>query len=132
VAEEASVYEVSVEGDSLDLVADARLLRRLIRNLLENARRHARGTEVSVCVERAGDLAWLRVQDGGPGVPESDRERIFEPFFRSGGHGESQHGGVGLGLSLVRRIARRYGGDAVVRQGDRGGSIFEVSFRLSA
>jgi signal transduction histidine kinase len=65
------------------------------------------------------------VCDRGPGVPEAERERIFEPFHRLAGASE-RAGGVGLGLALVRQIARKHGGDARCLPRDGGGSSFEV------
>jgi signal transduction histidine kinase len=98
-AEEAARYDVEAQGESLVIRGDARLLRRMVRNLLENARRHG-----APPVEVAVKGRELRVCDGGSGVAHADRERVFDPFHSSGG--------VGLGLSLVRQIARRHGGDA--------------------
>lgn len=97
------------------VTGDARLLRRAVRNLLENAGRYGgAAATASVVLESGADggaPAWVTVvvEDQGPGVPAEHRERIFEPFFRLPGHAE-KHGGVGLGLSLVRQIARRHGG----------------------
>lgn len=109
-AEEAARYQVEVQGEPLPLRGDPRLLRRMIRNLLENARRHgAPPIELSVRNRE------LRVCDGGPGVPDAERERIFEPF-------NSRHG-TGLGLALVRQIAHRHGGEARCE-----GSCFVVRF----
>jgi signal transduction histidine kinase len=68
----------------------------------------------------------LRVCDAGPGVPDSERERIFEPFYRPSGARERE-GGVGLGLALVRGIARKHGGDARCLPREGGGSCFEVT-----
>jgi signal transduction histidine kinase len=106
------------------LSADPRLLRRLTRNLLENAQRHG-GPAIEAVLRREGSELVLDVLDRGPGVPEAERQRIFEPFYRSAGASE-RAGGVGLGLALVRQIAERHGGSArhLPRQG--GGSRFQV------
>lgn len=125
-AEEAARVGATAEGDDLQLPGDERLLRRAVRNLLENARRYA-GAEVAVQVRRRPDGgADVVVADRGPGVPEVLRERIFEPFFRMPGHAE-RAGGVGLGLSLVRQIAERHGGRARCEPRDGGGSRFVIS-----
>ncbi len=105
---------------------DERLLRRAVRNLLENARRYGGGdTLVQLRAAAAPGPACVevRVCDRGPGVPEAWRERIFEPFFRLPGHAEHE-GGVGLGLSLVRQIAQRHGGRVRCEPREGGGSCF--------
>ena len=115
-------------GNAAQLVVpgNERLLRRALRNLLENARRYG-GGEISTQVVAAADGSVLiRVCDRGPGVPAALRERIFEPFFRLPGHAERE-GGVGLGLSLVRQIAQAHGGTAVCNARPGGGSCFEIS-----
>ncbi len=112
---------VSVRGDS-------RLLRRLIRNLLDNARRHSGGAAVEASIERDRDGAvLLHVDDRGPGVAESERERIFEPFYRSPSARETGEG-FGLGLSLVKQIVQRHGGQVRCLPRDGGGTRFEVTF----
>ena len=121
-AEEAARVDGLVDGVQLSVSGDERLLRRALRNLLENARRYG-GNEVSVLLERDGDRANVKVCDRGPGVPETMRERIFEPFFRLPGHAE-QAGGVGLGLSLVKQIAERHGGQVRCEARAGGGSCF--------
>ena len=121
-AEEVARVDGSVDGVPLSVSGDERLLRRALRNLLENARRYG-GDEVSVMLERDGDRANVKVCDRGPGVPETMRERIFEPFFRLPGHAE-QAGGVGLGLSLVKQIAERHGGQVRCEARAGGGSCF--------
>ena len=107
-AEECARYEeAELDGQPVTLRGDARLLRRLIRNLLENARRHGKPpTELRVARSAAG--VEIRVCDHGPGVPQAEREHVFEPFYR---HADAREG-AGLGLALVRQIARRHGGDA--------------------
>ncbi|WIT13005.1 HAMP domain-containing sensor histidine kinase [Paucibacter sediminis] len=104
----AARTEVRLEGASLPLRADARLLRRLLRNLLENAERHGQ-PPTRVQLSASGGEAVIRVSDAGPGVPEAQREAVFEPFYR----GDTRATGSGLGLALVRQIAQRHGGSAV-------------------
>ncbi|MBS0509021.1 MAG: HAMP domain-containing protein [Proteobacteria bacterium] len=96
------------DGNAIEVPGVAKLLRRAVRNLLENARRYSQG-EITLAITRAGHDAVLRVCDHGPGVPPEQRERIFEPFYRLPGASE-RSGGVGLGLALVRSIATRHGG----------------------
>ena len=129
LAEEASRTGADVSGEAVSIRGDPRTLRRLIRNLLENARRHAGGATVEASVHPLGaGGVRLTVADRGPGVLEGERERIFEPFYRPSGAKESD-GGVGLGLSLVRQIARRHGGDVRYVPREGGGSLFEVDLR---
>lgn len=127
-AEEAARVDAEVDGSSLQVRGDERLLRRALRNLLENARRYG-GGEVKVELVRSSAGAEVRVCDRGPGVPEALRERIFEPFYRLPGHAE-QAGGVGLGLSLVRQIASRHGGSVRCEARPGGGSVFVLSLPM--
>ncbi len=124
-AEEASRYEASLEGSPVEIRGDRTLLRRLIRNLLENARRHAPASPIDVTVGPGSDGTGARIQvlDRGAGVAEEERERIFEPFYTAT---QSDERGVGLGLALVRRIARTHGGEARCLARPGGGSLFEV------
>ena len=89
------------------------MLRRMLRNLLDNARQHGGGaTRVEVSAGAAGG-AQLIVEDQGDGIDEADRERIFEPFYRAAGARQVGRG-FGLGLAIVRRIARAHGGTVEV------------------
>ena len=121
--EEAARVGAMVEGESVTLRGEARLLRRLLRNLLENAARHGCGAPVAALLrlDRRGDVEIL-VEDAGPGVAPEHRERVFEPFFRTPGTAEYAGGGVGLGLSLVREIARHHGGDVTCEAREGGGT----------
>ncbi len=128
-AEEASRAGASAHGDDVQVPGEERLLRRAVRNLVENARRYG-GDEVEVEVRAPGTQVELAVRDRGPGVPEAYRERIFEAFFRLPGHAERE-GGIGLGLSLVRQIAERHGGCVHCEPREGGGSSFVLRLPLA-
>ncbi|HVK30934.1 MAG TPA: ATP-binding protein [Burkholderiaceae bacterium] len=135
-AEEAARFgaELQTQASELTVPGDERLLRRALRNLLENARRYGAsegGGEITLHAARLGALLELRVCDRGPGVPEALRERIFEPFFRLPGHAERE-GGVGLGLALVKQIAQRHGGSVRCEPHLGGGSCFVLSLPAQA
>jgi signal transduction histidine kinase len=130
-AEEGARVGAEVTGAPTELLGDARSLRHLLRNLLDNARRHAAGElELSVTpldATRADGGALLRVLDRGPGIPEAERESIFEPFVKGSAAAAGGDRGVGLGLAIVRQIARHHGGDVCARPRAGGGSVFEVT-----
>lgn len=111
------------------IAGDERLLRRALRNLLENARRYGGAQPPELRLRRVDGRLDVRVLDRGPGVPPAERERIFEPFYRLPGHAE-QAGGVGLGLSLVRQIARHHGGEVRCEAREGGGSGFVIELPL--
>jgi signal transduction histidine kinase len=102
----------------------SKLLRRALRNLLENANRHG-GGEVQLQLRQEAGFAVLDVLDTGPGVPLDLRERIFEPFYRLPGASEKD-GGVGLGLALVKSIAQRHGGSVQCSNRPEGGACFSL------
>ena len=118
----AASTELVVQGVS-------KLLRRALRNLLENARRHGAG-DITVSLRRAGGEAVIHVCDHGPGVPAELRERIFEPFYRLPGATE-RDGGVGLGLALVKSIAIRHGGTVHCTSLPPQGACFVLTLPLS-
>ena len=126
-AEEAARTGAKVTGEPLRIHGEPRMLRRMIRNLLENGERYAGDGAVEVDVGKsAGGKVRLRVTDSGPGVPAEERERIFEPFYRPPGDRSQADTGVGLGLALVRQIAERHGGSVRCLPADGGGTCFEV------
>jgi signal transduction histidine kinase len=123
---DASSHSLTVQGSP-------RLLRRLIRNLLENARRYSTGEiNLELAQARAGSkqLAVVKVHDRGPGVPADQRERIFEPFYRLPGASERE-GGVGLGLALVKSISQRHGGSVRCEARPGGGASFVVELPVA-
>ena len=107
----------------------AKLLRRAVRNLLENARRYGAGS-IRLSLSRTPEFAVIRVTDHGPGVPPELQERIFEPFYRLPGAAE-RDGGVGLGLALVKSIALRHGGRAYCESRPGGGACFVIELPLT-
>jgi two-component system, OmpR family, sensor histidine kinase RstB len=124
-AEECARYDgVQLEGAVISVRGEARLLRRLLRNLLENARRHG-AAPTHVKIARGADTAIITVWDNGPGVPPAEFENVFRPFYRPTAAGKSA--GTGLGLALVRQIARRHGGDARCQIIEGGPSCFVVT-----
>ncbi|MEK9953135.1 MAG: ATP-binding protein [Curvibacter sp.] len=122
-------FETPPGVTSVVVAGQTRLLRRALRNLLENARRHGAGT-VTLTLRTSGEQVEIRVCDQGPGVPAALRERIFEPFFRLPGASERE-GGVGLGLALVRSIAQRHGGHTHCEDNPGGGACFVLRLPLA-
>lgn len=123
-----ALLEVHAGANHFEMQGVAKLLRRLIRNLLENAGRYGalNGPEdVSVLCSKEDTHLLIQVCDRGPGVPLAYRDKIFEPFFRLPGASE-RAGSVGLGLALVKSIALRHGGQVSFQDREGGGSCFEV------
>ena len=123
-----AVFELPEGTGEVVVPGVVKLLRRAVRNLLENAVRHGRRTghaEVVAQLSLEGGYAVLHIDDRGPGVPPDQRERIFEPFYRLPGASERE-GGVGLGLALVRQIAARHGGSVACDNRDGGGARFTL------
>ena len=106
-------------------------MRHLLRNLLENSRRYASCTPIEAHVRSiVGGGCRICVLDRGPGIPEAERQKVFEPFYRAIGSAETGEG-VGYGLALVKRIAQLHGGDALYQPREGGGACFEVNFPKS-
>jgi signal transduction histidine kinase len=121
-----------VDTDAVDLVvrADKRRLEQVIANLVGNARAHGGGVS-RIRVEAGPGTARLAVEDSGPGVPDPEKQRIFERFYRGPQVARSQEGGVGLGLSLVAEHVRLQGGEVRAEDAPGGGARFVVEFPVA-
>jgi signal transduction histidine kinase len=118
---------VASGGADVGEVAGSRgQLARVLGNLLDNAQRHARGGVV-VSVRVRGGSVVVAVADDGAGVPEAERERIFERFVRLDDARSRDDGGAGLGLAIARDVAHRHGGSLTVGEARDGGARFELS-----
>jgi signal transduction histidine kinase len=121
-------FDAPAGATSVLVTGLTRLLRRALRNLLENARRHG-GDAVNLALQTQGAWVEIRVCDRGPGVPPALRDRIFDPFFRLPGASERE-GSVGLGLALVRSVAQRHGGAVHCEERPGGGACFVLRLPL--
>jgi two-component system phosphate regulon sensor histidine kinase PhoR len=116
--------------ESVEVSVDAALVQLAVMNLLENARKYApEGGPYRVGVARTGGGARISVEDAGPGVPGAMRARIFEAFERGDDRLSRATEGTGIGLALVRAVARAHGGEASVRDGRGGGATFVMELR---
>jgi signal transduction histidine kinase len=123
-------------AEQISLTGIAELLRRAVENVVRNALYFAPNeTEVEVHLERAeeGGRSWakIRVQDHGPGVPESALEAIFQPFFRVSESRTRRSGGSGLGLAITERAVRLHGGSVKATNRVSGGLIVSIALPLS-
>jgi signal transduction histidine kinase len=121
--EGARCGESDITGEPIVVSGDQTLMRRMIRNLIENAQQHG-SPPVRVRVRRQGQRAILTVSDGGDGIPMGEREHVFAPFYRLRG---TRSRGSGLGLALVRQIARQHGGEAGAASATARSSMIEVT-----
>lgn len=117
---------VTWDGEARVVVADERVLARVIRNLLDNARRHALN-EIRLSCSSTREILRLEVEDDGEGVPEADRARIFDRFTRLDEARAREAGGSGLGLSIVRAAVEDLGGTVSVTDSALGGARFTVT-----
>ncbi len=120
------------ESESAVVLADSKLVRQMIGNLVDNAIKFTERGCVDVCVGRENGRGWLEVRDTGPGIAESDLPRIFERFYRADRARSRSVPGTGLGLAIVRSVAHAYGGDVDVRNVPSGGSLFRITMPLLA
>jgi two-component system, OmpR family, sensor kinase len=118
-------HDLTIDVEPVTVIGARDDLHRVALNLMDNAIKHTPpGVHVHAQLRRVGDDAILEVVDDGPGIPEEDRERIFERFVRGGGE---VAGSSGLGLAIVRAVAQSHGGEVTVTEGEDGhGARFVV------
>jgi two-component system sensor histidine kinase CpxA len=131
---EASAADKQVDwtpGDNLWMNGDHDLLRSAIENVLRNAVRFTEpGSAVSVALQRENRDALIAIEDHGPGVPEAELARIFEPFYRVAESRDRDSGGTGLGLAITARVVGLYSGQVRAQQASTGGLRVEIRMPL--
>ena len=129
---ERAKLELEVEApEALPWRFDPDAVTQILVNLLDNALKHSGDVEerrVVVALKGAPDAATLSVRDHGPGIAAAEQKRIFEAFYRVGSELTRETRGTGLGLALVRRLARAHGGDVAVASEPGCGATFTVTF----
>ncbi len=110
--------------ESASVIADPTELYEAISNLVDNAIKYGDGTPVRVEVSRSNGTVIIRVRDAGPGIPEPERSRVFERFYRGEGRGDVD--GSGLGLAIVERAVARCGGTVRLERADPGKTTFAL------
>lgn len=124
-AERRGLTVTASATDGLWVLGDESSLRRALANLLANAVRLApEGSEIAVEAGRSGDWVWLAVDDAGPGIPEAEREHVFQRFWRGDEASARAEGRSGLGLAIVRQIVEAHRGAVKVLASERGGTTF--------
>jgi signal transduction histidine kinase len=125
-----STLRVSLHAEPTAIKGDTRSVGRVLRNLVDNAVRHAK-SRIDITVQPVDGNAILRIADDGPGIPMADRSRIFDRFVRLDSDRSRKAGGAGLGLAIVAEIAAAHGATVRVDDGPNGGTAFTVTFALS-
>jgi two-component system, OmpR family, sensor kinase ParS len=119
------VFRADVETETVR--CEPRYMARAVANLVRNARTHARSAVV-VSLRREHERNVIHVDDDGPGIDAGDRERLFEPFERADRSRGRESGGFGLGLAIVRQVARWHGGDACIADSPLGGTRVTIAW----
>jgi two-component system sensor histidine kinase KdpD len=128
----AQIVDVAVPESLPAVDADPALLERVVANLVDNAVAHSPpDAPVRVEAGEVGDRVLVRVVDRGPGIPLAERERVFQPFQRTGDSTRARGAGVGLGLAVARGFTRAMGGDLVVDDTPGGGTTMVIDLTVA-
>lgn len=122
----------SFDLDLADLIVpvDTARIRQALIAILDNAQRYANPGSIEIALRKQDEMALIRVEDSGPGLPPEYAKRAFEPFTRGDASRSRQFGGSGLGLSVVRAIAEAHSGTATYHTSSHGGAVFEIALPL--
>ena len=128
-AAQAAGVKLAVHGMDSPVVldCDSRLVQQAVSNLVGNAIRHARATQIEVSVSKASGRVRIAVEDDGIGIPAAERGRVFERFYRVDAARSEETGGSGLGLAIVREIAKVHGGDVTLEPAEPSGCRFVLT-----
>jgi len=118
--------ECALDASLGEIEADRRLLARAVCNLLRNAQKYA-SSRILLAASRSGGQAEITVDDDGPGIPEEERDRIFDPFYRLDRSRDRATGGFGLGLSIARKAVALHGGTLHATGSPLGGARFVIT-----
>ena len=130
IAEARGITVIQIAGN-VEIIGNDTLIYRAIYNLIENAIKYNRdGGKVIIAIEAQENLAVVRISDTGRGIEKSEWEHIFEPFFRIDKSRSRSMGGAGLGLALVREIAKEHSGNAKVVKSSTEGTTIELSLQI--
>jgi signal transduction histidine kinase len=119
-------YDVALSGKPhANLRCKPLAMKRALSNLIDNAIKY--GTRARVALQAKTEELVVTIDDDGPGIPEDEREKVFDPFYRIDASRSRETGGTGLGLTLARTVVRAHGGDIALQDGDAGGLRVAVS-----
>jgi signal transduction histidine kinase len=125
-------FEEKISGDIPPVIVDREAIARSLLNLVNNALKYSKDQKyIGVSLYRSNSCVNLEVRDHGIGIPKNEQEKIFEKFYRCGDPLVHNIKGSGLGLSLVRHIARAHGGDVLVESAPEEGSRFTIALPLA-
>lgn len=124
------IIELKSEGD-VPIHGEPLLVRMLLNNLIENALKYSPVDQpIIIATGMHHNEAWLSVTDFGPGIPDPEKKKIFDKFYRMGNENTRSSKGTGLGLFLCKRIMKRHRGQVTVADNKPNGSVFSASFKL--
>lgn len=128
-----SARSTHIEAPDSIVRADSERLQQVLWNLLANAVKFTpAGGTIDLYLEQDGSLAEIRIEDSGPGVPAEFLPRIFERFSQADGSSTRKHGGLGLGLAIVRHLVELHGGTVLVANREQGGAALTVRLPIVA